>query len=64
MSKDIESYKISADDTNEYTGVAVVVNVDDEIVTTININAVKISNTWYVDNFNSHADKLYHLTKQ
>ena len=61
--KDIESYKISADDIKEAAGVAVEVKVGDKTVATISVNVVKIGNTWYVDNFNTHTEKLHYITK-
>lgn len=63
FSKDIESYKISADDIKEAAGVAVEVKVGDKTVATITVNVVKIGSTWYVDNFNTHTEKLHHITK-
>ena len=63
LSKDIESYKISADDIKEAAGVAVEVKVGDKVLTTFNVNVVKIGSTWYVDNFNTHTEKLYQITK-
>ena len=61
--KTLETYKISLDDINAAAAVSVKINVADKTVGGISVNVVKIGNTWYVDNFNAHTEKLYTIVK-
>lgn len=58
----LETYKISADDINDAVTVTVEININGEKAESIDINVIKIKNTWYVDNLSTQTASLYKLS--
>lgn len=57
----LTTYKISLDDISAAKAVTVDVLINGEKVASVTVNVVKIGNTWYVENFNTHTEALYSI---